>query len=175
MYAMGSRNTRNREMGERIRALRGDRTLVSLSKAVGYPYSWQLSKVELDGVMPDGDRLDKIAEELNTTTAYLLTGDESKRYPSGGRAEAPHFEEWLAALPEGTPQLALDMARTAWTLAHGEQQIKVPRPAQTPTLTPPSRSASQSLVPPSESGMRSKRSATRKSVAPPAVVRRKVR
>lgn len=157
-------------MGERVRGLREARgmTLAALAKRAGYPYPWQLGKVELDGVMPDPERLAAIADELGTTVEHLLTGEAAPR-----RAVAPppahNLESWLALLPAGAPPLAVDMARSAWTLAVG-QVMHASRPALVPTLTPPSRSASQSLVPPKDSGMRSK--AGKKSVAPPAVKRR---
>lgn len=170
MLCMGARNTRRRDVGERIRKMRMDqgRTLVSVSEAAGIPHSWMLSKLELDGIMPtDAERLQAIADILGTSLRYLLTG-EGERHAAPPAAN--DVEAWLAQLPDGAPAMAREMARHAWQLAGGAMPVTLPGSMNAPTLSPPTRSSSQSLVPERSSGMRSK--GGKKSVAPTAVKRR---
>lgn len=145
-----------------------NKTVASVAKAAGIPHSWQLSKIELDGILPDPERLQAIADELQTTIVYLMTGKGERMAIAPSAAVG--LDEWLAMLPHGAPHLALAMARNAWELAGGasDQPVSAKRALDTPMLTPPARSSSQSLVP---SGMRAKKGA-RKSEAPPAVKRR---
>lgn len=63
--------------GERIGRLRQEKgmTQIALAEALGIT-SQAISKWERGQSFPDVSRLDELAELLDTTVTYLLTGDE---------------------------------------------------------------------------------------------------
>jgi len=76
------------DIHSRIKKLRERREISMEALAKGLGVSWQTVQQweKPGGTAPKRTRLEKVAELLNTTTTYLITGhDEPKQYPVGGK------------------------------------------------------------------------------------------
>jgi transcriptional regulator with XRE-family HTH domain len=89
-----------RDIGERIRTVRGDETQDEFAKKIGVGRT-VLANYEAGRRLPDSDTLEKIADERGYSTSYLLTGIEAAadpfridtRYP-----DTPYQEGFAVAL-----------------------------------------------------------------------------
>jgi transcriptional regulator with XRE-family HTH domain len=74
-----------KELGKRIREARGSRTQQNFAEALGIKYQ-QISAYERSLIMPGADLIADIAEVLNVSLDWLLTGEGEKYRKSNGRA-----------------------------------------------------------------------------------------
>jgi transcriptional regulator with XRE-family HTH domain len=129
-------------IGQRIIRLRKAKgwSRTDLFERSNYRTYNNLLNVELHGVRPNSDQLEKLAEVLGTTSSYLLRGDE------GPQISGIDEDTWVSMLP-ASDAAAETLAHKAWELAEAAAR-KPQRPSLVPSLE---RSSTDRMAPPLES------------------------